>query len=145
MKIFSINYFLFFTILLVTEILVGAFVHDTIVRPYVGDLLAVILIYCFIKSFMRTGVAKACIAALLFAYAVEVSQYFKLVVVLGLKNSAAARIILGDSFSWTDMLMYTLGIAITATIEKLLPAKRKQALHQQQKQAGWIILWQKKV
>ena len=45
-----------FLALLCIEILIGAFVHDAFVRPYVGDVLVVILIYCLIRIVKPTGI-----------------------------------------------------------------------------------------
>lgn len=115
---FSITYFLLAAALLITEVLIGLYVRDSIIRPYGGDFLVVILMYCFVKSFARLTVKTAALAVLLLAYAVEVSQYFKLTVQLGLKNSTLANMLLGNSFSWTDMLAYTLGIMVVIAIEK---------------------------
>ena len=115
---FNSRYFLFAMILLVTEILIAVYMHDRFIRPYAGDFLVVILIYCFVKSFLRSGVWITAIAVLLFAYTVEILQYFNLVKLVGLQNSRLANIILGNSFEWIDMLAYTLGIALVIVIEK---------------------------
>lgn len=61
------------------EVLIATFAHDKIIRPYVGDLLVVILIYCFVKAFLNTPVLNTAIAVLLFAYMVEVLQFFNLI------------------------------------------------------------------
>jgi Protein of unknown function (DUF2809) len=66
-------------VLLFVEISIALFIRDQFVRPYVGDFLVVILIYCFLKSFLDTDVLKTALIVLIFSYAVEVSQYFKLI------------------------------------------------------------------
>jgi hypothetical protein len=117
MLIFNSKYFSLALLLLITEIIIGAWVHDAFIRPFGGDFLVVILIYCMAKSFIDTPVSPTVIGVLLFAYMVEISQYFHLVNILGLERSTAARIIMGTSFSWTDMLMYTLGMLLVLIIE----------------------------
>lgn len=112
------NYLFVTLILFLTEILIALFVHDRFIRPYIGDFLVVILIYCFVKSFLNTPVVPAAIGVLLFAYTVEVLQYFKVVELLGLQHSRAARIIIGSAFEWQDMLAYTLGIMSVILLEK---------------------------
>jgi hypothetical protein len=114
---FSTKYFGLTVLLFIVEVAIGFFFHDIIVRPFVGDLLVVILIYCFVKTFINTAVKTTAIAVLLFAYVVEVSQYFHLIRVIGLEYSKAARLIMGTSFSWMDMLMYTLGIILVVILE----------------------------
>ena len=116
---FSLRYFLLTILLFAAEVFIGLYMHDAIIRPYGGDFLVVILIYCFIKSFLDTPVLATSMAVLFFAYAVEVSQYFHLVNVLGLGASPLAKALLGTSFSFTDLLMYTLGILTVLAAERL--------------------------
>ena len=115
---FSPFYAISTLLLFITEVLIALFVHDQFIRPYIGDFLVVILIYCFVKSFLNTPVVPTAIGVLLFAYTVELLQYFRIVEVLGLQHSRAARIIIGSSFEWQDMLAYTLGILMVILIEK---------------------------
>lgn len=61
-------------------------------------------------SFINSPVIITAIAALLFAYTIEVFRYFDIVKILGLQNSTIARIIIDTSFEWTGLLAYTLGI-----------------------------------
>jgi glucan phosphoethanolaminetransferase (alkaline phosphatase superfamily) len=110
--------YLFLTLILfITEVFIGLYLHDQLIRPFGGDLLVVILIYCFVKSFFNTPWLKTAISTLIFSYIVEVSQYFNLLNHLGLQNSKAAAILLGHSFSCGDMLCYTIGIAIVMITE----------------------------
>ena len=73
---FNRHYFIIAIIIFLVEILIAFFIDDTIIRPYIGDFLVVILIYCFVKSFLNTPVWSTALAILLFSYAVEISQYF---------------------------------------------------------------------
>jgi len=107
---FQRKYFITAILLFFVEVSIALFVHDNFIRPFFGDVLVVILIYCFIKSFINSPVIITAIAVLLFACTIEVLQYFNIVKVLGLQNSAVARIIIGTSFEWTDLLAYALGI-----------------------------------
>jgi DNA integrity scanning protein DisA with diadenylate cyclase activity len=106
-------------LLLVTEFLIGIYVHDDIIRPYGGDFLVVILLYCFVKSFLNTPIFKTAGCVLLFSYMVEASQYFHLTDLLSLQHSKIAKIILGTSFSFTDLLAYTLGILLVLLVENV--------------------------
>jgi len=121
---FSLQYFTLTVLLFIAEVCIGLYMHDAFIRPYGGDYLVVILIYCFIKSFMNTPVGVTAICVLLFAYAVEVSQYFHLVYALGLGKSPLAKALLGTSFSFVDLLCYTLGI-ITVLVAEQLKASLK--------------------
>lgn len=103
--------FFFLTLLLfITEVLIALYVRDRFVRPYVGDYLVVILIYCFVRTFLKAAVLPVAIGVLLFAYLIETLQYFRLVDRLGLQHNVIAKTVIGYGFSWIDMLAYTLGI-----------------------------------
>ena len=110
-------------LLLGLEILIALFAHDSIVRPYMGDLLVVILIYCFVKSFVNTPVFLTAVSVLLFSYTIEILQYFKIINLLGLQHSGIARVIIGTSFEWIDLLAYTAGITIVLFVEKIISGK----------------------
>ncbi|QKJ29745.1 DUF2809 domain-containing protein [Mucilaginibacter mali] len=115
---FSVRYFILTILLFLTEVFIGMYVDDAIIRPYGGDFLVVILIYCFVKSFLDTPVIQTAIGVLLFSYLIEVSQYFHLVDLIGLGNSRIAVVMMGNYFAWTDMLAYTLGIVTVIIIEQ---------------------------
>lgn len=114
---FKKYYFIITVILLLTEIMIALFVHDTIIRPYIGDLLVVILIYSFCRTFLNVPVMKTAFCVLLFAYWVELLQYLQLIKYLNLKDSKVANVILGNSFEWIDMIAYTAGIMIVISLE----------------------------
>lgn len=114
---FHWKYFLLALLLFVTEVLIAVYLHDAIIRPYGGDFLVVILIYCFVKSFLNTPVIATASAVLLFSYMIETLQYFHLVDLLGLEKSTIARTVIGTSFAWTDLMAYTLGILLVLVVE----------------------------
>lgn len=115
---FNLRYFTATIILFITEVLIVLYVHDNIIRPYIGDLLVVILIYCFVRSFFKFSVKNTAIGVLIFSYATEILQYFHVVKLLGLQHSRLARIVIGTSFSWEDILAYTAGIIIVLLVER---------------------------
>lgn len=115
---FHRQYFTAALLLFCTEILIALFAHDNFIRPYFGDLLVVILLYCLVKSFYNFPVRITSMSVLLFSYLIETLQYFNLVHHLGLDNSNIANILIGNSFAWLDILAYTLGIFLVLWIEK---------------------------
>jgi Protein of unknown function (DUF2809) len=116
---FHKTYFLFALLLFVTEVIIGLYVHDTVIRPYGGDFLVVMLLYCLVKSFLNTPVNITAFCVLLFAYLVEISQYFHLVSLLGLEHSKIAKTMMGTSFSFVDLLIYTFGILLVIVAENI--------------------------
>jgi hypothetical protein len=127
MLIFNKRYFLLVLLLFVIEVLIALYAHDPIIRPYIGDLLVVILLYCFLKAFVKIRVLPAAIGVLGFSYVIETLQYFNLVDRLGLGHSSLARVVIGSSFEWIDLIAYTAGIAIVLIIESR--RTRKPALN----------------
>ena len=115
---FNWTYFLLSIILFIIEVLIALFVHDSFIRPYFGDVLVVILLYCMLRSVIQTSVWKAAIAVLIFAYCIETLQYFNFVEKVGLQDYLIARIIIGNSFEWLDLASYTAGAVIVIGIEK---------------------------
>ena len=105
-------------LLLVLEIFIGTFVNDRLVRPYGGDFLATILLYCLGKSFWQPPWQRVLAGALLLSYLIEIGQYFHLVARLGLGHWRVARMVLGSSFAWADMLAYTLGALLVLVVER---------------------------
>ncbi len=115
MVAFNKSYFLLTLLLLAIELYNGIYVHDAIG----GDFWVIILLYCLVKSFLNSPVLLTACWILVFVYAVEVSQYFHLVQLLGLQHSNVAKILLGTSFSFIDLGMYTLGVLLVIIAENL--------------------------
>ncbi len=120
---FNRTYFSLAILLLAIEIAIALYIPDGFIRHYVGDVLVVILIYCFVLSFMKLPVMPTAIGVLVFAYGIEILQYFKLVDILGLSDSRLASVILGSTFDWMDMVMYTLGIVLVLLAENFSQKK----------------------
>lgn len=112
------GYFLATVILFITEVLIALFVNDNFIRPYIGDVLVVILIYCAIQSFFDTPVVATAIAVLIFSFVVETLQYFRIIAILGWQDNKLARVVIGTSFAWEDLVAYTAGIALVILVEK---------------------------
>jgi len=123
MLTFNKTYFGLTILIFLTEVLIALYVHDSFIRPYLGDVLVVILLYCFFKSFLRLPVLTVAIGVLVFSFTVELLQFFNIVERLNLGHSKIARIVIGTSFSWIDLLCYTVGIAIVIGVEKVLAKK----------------------
>ncbi|MDB5157023.1 MAG: hypothetical protein JWR50_1730 [Mucilaginibacter sp.] len=121
---FNTRYSLLTILLFLTEVFIGRYMDDALIRPYGGDFLVVILIYCFVRSFFKTPVLRTAIGVLLFSYFIEITQYFHLVDILGWHNCKIARIVMGTYFSFVDLLAYTLGILSVLIIENLFSHER---------------------
>jgi hypothetical protein len=118
MLTFSFRYFFFALILFLVEVFIALYVHDGFVRPYVGDYLVVMLIYCAVRTFIKISPVKLAIGVLLFSYVIEVLQFFSIVDRLGLSNNKLAKTVIGYGFEWIDLLAYTLGIVTVLILER---------------------------
>ncbi|WP_207425828.1 DUF2809 domain-containing protein [Pedobacter sp. SYSU D00535] len=118
---FRTAYFLAALLLFATEVLIACFISDHFIRPYGGDFLVVILLYCLLKSVLDLKPATAGLSVLLFSYLIEILQYLDLVHRLGLEGSNIAAIVIGSYFSWLDLLAYTFGIITIIGIDRGLP------------------------
>ncbi|MGD1860227.1 MAG: DUF2809 domain-containing protein [Leptolyngbyaceae cyanobacterium] len=115
---FSVYYLSWTIALFWVELGIALFVDDAFVRPYVGDVLVVILIYAFVRTFFKVAIAPTALGVLLFAFGVEILQYFDIVEVLGLGENAITRTIIGTTFVWKDWVAYTVGMVILLALEK---------------------------
>lgn len=123
---FNKNYFLVTILVFISEVFIALFIDDSFVRPYLGDVLVVILIYCFLKSFLKLPVLLVTLFVLLFAFTIELLQYINLVEKLGLEKSKVARTVIGTSFAWEDLLCYVVGIVVVIVIEKYTQQSKKK-------------------
>ncbi|MGL5235661.1 MAG: DUF2809 domain-containing protein [Empedobacter falsenii] len=110
--------FIIAIIIFLIEVIIALYIKDKIIRPFVGDILVVIFIYYFIKAFINTKAINIAIFTLFFSFVVEILQYFNFVEMIGLGHNKAARIIIGTSFSWIDLLCYFVGFILLFFIDK---------------------------
>lgn len=110
MKNINKTYLAISILLLVVEIAIALFINDQFIRPIFGDYLASILLFYMIATFSKLSENKIAFITLLISYTIEILQYIHILELLHLDKIKILKIVLGNSFSWTDMLAYTLGI-----------------------------------
>jgi hypothetical protein len=111
-KLKRIVYFSAFVLLLLVEVYIAIYVRDDFIRPYVGDVLAVMVVYFFVRTIWPEGIKWLPFYVFLFAVGVEITQYFHLARLLGAENNRVMSIILGGVFDWADILCYAIGCII---------------------------------
>lgn len=106
-----------FAVLLAVEVYIALFVHDAFVRPYLGDVLVIVLLYCLGRG--PLGCKGKWLVPFVTALGVLVEglQYIHLADRLGLGPSSPLRIILGSTFDWADLGCYWAGGLILAVWE----------------------------
>lgn len=105
--------------LLTIEVLIALFCHDNFIRPYVGDVLVVVVIYTFLRIWIPSGVRLLPLYIFLFAAGVEVLQYFHIVEILGLENNTFFRVLIGSVFDIKDIICYFVGCVFLGIFEWL--------------------------
>lgn len=109
---FSLKWFIVFVVFLMIEVLIALYVNDSFIRPYLGDVFVVILLFSFFRSFSQISILPLTITVLLISYMIEILQYFQIVALLNLQDNDVMRIVLGSVFSWGDIICYTIGAII---------------------------------
>lgn len=126
MKIkFNLKY-LFLTILLfLTEVLIATVLKDIFfIRAYLGDVIVVILLYTFIKTFTIIDDQKLIVGIFIFSCVIELAQYFNIAEKIGFRKGSLMYIVIGNSFSWIDIACYAVGCLILYIIVKYKNYKR---------------------
>ena len=109
-----------FAVILIIEILIALFVRDIFIRPYGGDILVTILICCFMRMIFLDKIPLLPLWVFLFAVLVEVLQYFDIVALLGLGDIKFFVVLIGNSFSFVDIICYAVGCVLFYLREKFL-------------------------
>lgn len=106
-----------FLIFTVVEILIALFVHDEWIRPYVGDVIIMFVIYTFIRMMVPHGFVSLPVIILLFGCLAEVLQYINIVDKLGLGEIEFFRTLLGTVGDVKDIICYAVGCLILIIYE----------------------------
>jgi len=114
---FDKKYAFYFAVLLIAEILIALFVENPNLRGSIGDVLVVILIYCFIQTFLELNKKKTIIGVGIFSVLMEISQAFDLVERLNLTENTLFATILGTTFDLNDIWAYLAGCSIIWMLE----------------------------
>lgn len=112
-----ITYAAAFLVLFVVEVLIALFVRDRFIRPYIGDVLVVVLLYLAVRIFMTDQCRFLPLYVFIFAAGIEFLQYFNLVQILGFNNNTFMRILIGSVFDVKDLLCYGIGCIILGIYE----------------------------
>jgi hypothetical protein len=117
---FSLKYLILTVFIFLVEVLIATKLsHIFFVRAYLGDVIVVMLLYTFVKSFVKVNDQKLILGILVFSFLVEFAQYFNIAEKLGFQDGSLMYIVIGNSFSWIDNLCYAVGCLILYLIVKL--------------------------
>ena len=111
-------------LILAVEIYIAICVKGGFVRHYLGDVLAVILLYALARAIFSVPPSNLPLKIFTFAAALEIAQYFGVVQILGIENKIL-KIMIGGTSDLADLLYYAVGCILVGAYEKF-EKKEKQ-------------------
>jgi hypothetical protein len=105
---FNLKYFLIFISIFIIEVIIAIYIKDNFIRPYFGDYLVIFLVYYFLLSCINADKNKIALGVLVFAFTVEIIQYFQVLSYFNLEKNRILRIVAGNTFSFEDLIIYTI-------------------------------------
>ncbi len=96
-----------FVVLLGIEVCIALFVHDRFVRPYVGDMLVTVVVYCAARIVFPKQIKFMSAAVFLFAAVVELVQLTDFSELF--PEGGIIATVLGSTFDPKDLLCYAVG------------------------------------
>ncbi|MDC7996150.1 ribosomal maturation YjgA family protein [Altibacter sp. HG106] len=97
-----------FLCLLFIEVGIAMFASHGIIRGFIGDVLVIPLLYCFLQILFKGPVIRWALVALIIGFIVE---YLQLVNILlpWISTHPVLKIVLGSVFDVYDLLAYSIG------------------------------------
>ena len=104
-------------LILAAEIYIAVCVKGGFVRHYLGDVLAVILLYALARAIFSVPPLNFPLKIFVFAAALELAQYFGAAQILGIENKIL-KVMIGGTFDFADLLCYAAGCVLAGAAEK---------------------------
>jgi hypothetical protein len=104
----------FYFILIIAIIILGLLSRRTTMVPlWVGDVLWATMVFYIVRFiFIRLSLKPVIIISLLFCYTIEFSQLYQANWINHIRQTTFGKLVLGQVFSWGDILSYTVGVII---------------------------------
>ncbi|KUJ57693.1 ribosomal maturation YjgA family protein [Chryseobacterium aquaticum] len=114
------KYLLLTILIFLVEVLIATVLKNNFfIRAYLGDVIVVMLLYTFVKSFFTVNDTKLILGIFAFSCVVEFAQYFNIAEKLGFQPGSLMYIVIGNSFSWVDIACYAAGCLLLYLFMKL--------------------------
>ena len=85
---------------------------------FIGDILWAVMIFFITRFlFLHANIKTLVIMSLAICYLVEISQLYQAEWINVIRATLLGRLVLGQGFSWGDLISYSVGIAMAAWIE----------------------------
>lgn len=112
----------------IIEVFIALFVRDKFIRPYVGDMLVVVLIYTCVRIIFPEKPRLLPLYVFLFAALVEGLQGINLVDLLGLADNLFFSVLIGTTFDIKDIVCYGAGCMLCGLWEVWLWRKESRGV-----------------
>jgi len=116
--VFNRIYFSIFIIIFLIEACIAYFLKTGFIRHTFGDFLVVIMLYCFIKSFIIIKPITIAVIVLIISFIIEFSQLTPILEWMDLENNPIAKTVFGSTFHVSDLVAYTLGVLTMLIMDK---------------------------
>lgn len=112
-------------VLFLLELCIALFVRDRFIRPYFGDVLVGILLWCAARVILPRRPALLSPIILAICFLVEFLQAIHIAELLSLADRPFFVTLIGNSFSVTDLICYSCGLLPLFLIEWVFFRKRR--------------------
>ena len=114
---FKKRYFIPVLLVLVAEITIAVFHFHRFVRGFLGDVLAIPLLYYLLRAISSIRHRPAIIAVITFAFLIEGLQLLDLTKLIS-TNNPLFLLVMGNTFDGLDLVAYVIGGIVIYLIEK---------------------------
>ncbi|MUT67415.1 DUF2809 domain-containing protein [Paenibacillus sp. NEAU-GSW1] len=116
---FNNKYMISFILLFLAELVIALFLHDSFIRPYIGDMLVVVLMYCFIKSIFSVHTKLLPFYIFVFSINIEICQWYEFVKLIHMETNVFIKTLFGSVFDIKDIYSYFAGCLILYILQKI--------------------------
>lgn len=134
---FNKNYLIIAHILFLVELAIAFILKTGFIRYTFGDYLVVILLYAIFRGCTNLSVWASSLIVLLIAYTIEFLQLTDFLSYFNLQDSFTAKLILGSTFSISDLIAYTLGLVTVLIFEIAISKTTKTKFKSLKKHILW--------
>ncbi|MEP2936995.1 MAG: DUF2809 domain-containing protein [Gilvibacter sp.] len=120
LKIYNNSYFWWTLVLLGIETSIALFINGGIIRHFIGDVLAIILVYSLLRLISNLRILKAALVALFIGLFIEAIQALEILTTLGLDNIKWLNVVFGSTADWCDVLAYGIGYVSILIFESIV-------------------------
>lgn len=113
---------IFYLILICTIILLGLLSRKISGVPlFIGDILWAIMIFFGIRFIIpESDVKVVAFISIIMCYLVEISQLYRADWINAIRSTLIGRLVLGQGFLWSDIIFYTVGVAVAYKLDRFL-------------------------